>query len=349
MKKQEKKYLALKFREEQGKQIHSKKRSRLEHQRLQDLVLYKMTNHLRKDLICHDVTDPMVLNNVDKNNDWLLEEMIDNEEGAEDELIFDDLTQGVEAATSGEGEPITYTRQHTSKEEEEEEIYKKSESEEEEEIYKSSEKEYPLKRPSPSRHCGKDILARIVPEDRKCAAIFSRSFIFLSLSSSALISSAPSSFGPSSKPDNLISFAYSLKVLRSNVLHLIEESKTSEEIANEKESAHRRRDRGIPEELGTYRGDRLAPIDDTLCEFLHRKLLETSSRVRRVLCCLVLRSVPPLRCLVVEILEPERLGFCRERIESLEWKGFKGFLLTSQLSKSNINSNLWDWDGSPYN
>ncbi|CAJ2650486.1 unnamed protein product [Trifolium pratense] len=69
--------------------------------------------------------------------------------------------------------------------------------------------------------------------------------------------------------------------------------------------------RCIREDFGTYQDDKLVPIDDKLCEFLHRKLRVISSRLRRVLAFRVLRSVLPLRWL---IFFERGLGFCRERV-----------------------------------
>ena len=143
--------------------VHSKKRSRLEHQRLQDLVFIKYNQALKERFECRDVVDPIVLKDVDEDSEWLLGEKDDDEEGAEDDFVFDDdtLTWGAVARASGAGEPLTYTRrQSRSKntaapasssrpsssrgkgneviQEEEQEECGNEETEEEEEVYKSS-------------------------------------------------------------------------------------------------------------------------------------------------------------------------------------------------------------------
>ena len=99
--------------------------------------------------------DPIVLNDIDESNEWLVGEMGGDEVAAE-ELVFDDdtLTWGDVANVVGAGEPITYTRQQTKmkkkttsrpsssmiriEEEEEEEMDDVETEEEVEEAYKSS-------------------------------------------------------------------------------------------------------------------------------------------------------------------------------------------------------------------
>ncbi|KAK4271022.1 hypothetical protein QN277_019778 [Acacia crassicarpa] len=92
--------------------IHSKKRSRLEHQRLQDLVFIKYNQGLKERFESRDLIDPIVLNDIDESNEWLVGEV---DEGAENEFVFDDdnLTWGEVANVTGANEPITFTRQHT--------------------------------------------------------------------------------------------------------------------------------------------------------------------------------------------------------------------------------------------
>ncbi|KAL5134283.1 hypothetical protein HKD37_03G007472 [Glycine soja] len=68
--------------------IHSKKRSRLEHQKLQDLVYVKYNQDLLDRFECHDVIHPIALNDIDDNNEWLLGEL-EGEEAVND-LVFDD-------------------------------------------------------------------------------------------------------------------------------------------------------------------------------------------------------------------------------------------------------------------
>ncbi|KAG5003386.1 hypothetical protein JHK82_027399 [Glycine max] len=68
--------------------IHSKKRSRLEHQKLQDLVYVKYNQALLDRFECHDVIDPITLNDIDYSNEWLLGELEGEE--ADNDLVFDD-------------------------------------------------------------------------------------------------------------------------------------------------------------------------------------------------------------------------------------------------------------------
>ena len=69
-------------------QIHSKKRSRLEHQKFQDLVYVKYNQALLDHFECHDVIDPIALNDTDDSNEWLLGELEGQEAG--NDLVFDD-------------------------------------------------------------------------------------------------------------------------------------------------------------------------------------------------------------------------------------------------------------------
>ncbi|RZB86398.1 hypothetical protein D0Y65_026454, partial [Glycine soja] len=71
-----------------GMTIHSKKRSRLEHQKLQDLVYVKYNQALLDRFECHDVIDPITLNDIDYSNEWLLGELEGEE--ADNDLVFDD-------------------------------------------------------------------------------------------------------------------------------------------------------------------------------------------------------------------------------------------------------------------
>ena len=95
-------------------QIHSKKRSRLDHQKLQDLVYVKYNQDLLDRFECHDVIHPIALNDIDDNNEWLLGEL-EGEEAVND-LVFDDdddLNQLDVAEAIGAGEPLKNTRSQT--------------------------------------------------------------------------------------------------------------------------------------------------------------------------------------------------------------------------------------------
>ncbi|RZB75263.1 hypothetical protein D0Y65_033937 [Glycine soja] len=93
--------------------IHSKKRSRLEHQKLQDLVYVKYNQALLDRFECHDVIDPIALNDIDDSNEWLLGEL-EGEEASND-LVFDDddLNWLDVAEATGAGEPLQNTRSQT--------------------------------------------------------------------------------------------------------------------------------------------------------------------------------------------------------------------------------------------
>ncbi|XP_075095242.1 uncharacterized protein LOC142173535 [Nicotiana tabacum] len=69
--------------------IHTKKRNRLEHQRLNDLVYVKYNHALKILYDLQSVIDPISLDYIDHNNEWLIGKMGVNVE-AEDELVFDD-------------------------------------------------------------------------------------------------------------------------------------------------------------------------------------------------------------------------------------------------------------------
>ncbi|KAL2320021.1 hypothetical protein Fmac_028990 [Flemingia macrophylla] len=95
--------------------IHSKKRSKLEHQKLQDLVFVKYNQALQERFECQDGIDPIILKDVDDvDNEWMLGES-DLNDDVEDDLVFDDdiLTWRDVAQASGAGEPLKYTRRQT--------------------------------------------------------------------------------------------------------------------------------------------------------------------------------------------------------------------------------------------
>ncbi|WJX54375.1 hypothetical protein P8452_40264 [Trifolium repens] len=96
--------------------IHSKKRSKLEHKRLEDLVFIKYNQSLIDRFNIRDKIDPMVLNEVNYHTEWFLGEMGMGEDGEpEEELVFenDDLTWDQVANASGVNEPLIYTRSST--------------------------------------------------------------------------------------------------------------------------------------------------------------------------------------------------------------------------------------------
>ncbi|KAG5121908.1 hypothetical protein GLYMA_14G145100v4 [Glycine max] len=81
--------------------IHSKKRSRLEHQKLQDLVYVKYNQALLDRFECHDVIDPIALNDIDDSNEWLLGEL-EGEEASNDLMLLSQVE--VEEENEDEGE-----------------------------------------------------------------------------------------------------------------------------------------------------------------------------------------------------------------------------------------------------
>ncbi|CAL9764066.1 unnamed protein product [Musa acuminata subsp. burmannicoides] len=93
--------------------IHSKRRNRLEHQRLHDLVYIKYNQALKTRHDLKNRFDSISLQDIDDSNEWLVGEMGANLQDAEDELVFEDdrLTWGDVARASGAGELQTYTRQ----------------------------------------------------------------------------------------------------------------------------------------------------------------------------------------------------------------------------------------------
>lgn len=99
-------------------QIHSKKRNRLDHKKLHDLVYVKYNQLLKQRYNLRDEIDPISLNDIDECNEWLVGEMDGNDEDVGNELVFDDdetLNWATVYEASGVGEPRTYTRQRSRK------------------------------------------------------------------------------------------------------------------------------------------------------------------------------------------------------------------------------------------
>ncbi|XP_075501047.1 uncharacterized protein LOC142539454 [Primulina tabacum] len=91
--------------------IHSKKRNRLDHKKLRDLVYVKYNQTLKARAAKKDKIDPIVLRNIDDcNNEWLIGMM-----EAGEEPVFDDdddtLTWNVVAEAAGVEEETRHTRQ----------------------------------------------------------------------------------------------------------------------------------------------------------------------------------------------------------------------------------------------
>ncbi|RDY06911.1 hypothetical protein CR513_09044, partial [Mucuna pruriens] len=90
-------------------------KSKLEHQRLQDLVYVKYNQVLHECYECRDLINPIALNDIDDSNKWIVGELDGNGEDAKDELVFDDdvLTWRDIASATRTAEPLKYTRRQT--------------------------------------------------------------------------------------------------------------------------------------------------------------------------------------------------------------------------------------------
>nr|XP_033508765.1 uncharacterized protein LOC117273681 [Nicotiana tomentosiformis] len=84
--------------------IHSKKRNRLEHKRLNDIVYVKYNRALRTRFDLRNIIDPISLDHIDYCNEWLVGKMGVNFE-AENELMFG----GDVARASGSEDAQTYS------------------------------------------------------------------------------------------------------------------------------------------------------------------------------------------------------------------------------------------------
>ncbi|KAL5187367.1 Serine hydroxymethyltransferase 7 [Glycine soja] len=100
-------------------QIHSKKRNRLEHKRLHDLVFVKYNQLLKQRYNVRDEIDPISLNDIDVCNEWLVGEMDqDDDNDAGNDLVFKDddaLNWATVYQASGVGECRMHTRQKKQK------------------------------------------------------------------------------------------------------------------------------------------------------------------------------------------------------------------------------------------
>ncbi|XP_061364230.1 uncharacterized protein LOC133307696 [Gastrolobium bilobum] len=81
-------------------------RSKLEHQKLQDLVFIKYNQALKQRFESRDVIDPILLKDIHESNEWLVRKRGGDDEAAEDDFIFhyDTLTWGTVVDLSGAGE-----------------------------------------------------------------------------------------------------------------------------------------------------------------------------------------------------------------------------------------------------
>uniref|UniRef100_A0A251SRX7 Putative HAT dimerization domain, Ribonuclease H-like domain protein n=1 Tax=Helianthus annuus TaxID=4232 RepID=A0A251SRX7_HELAN len=95
-------------------QLHTKRRNRLAQSRLNDLVFVKYNRSLKRRYERKDTTDPILLDEIDESNEWVMGYMDDDENQARDvtNLVHEghDLTYGDVEKASGASEPLYYTR-----------------------------------------------------------------------------------------------------------------------------------------------------------------------------------------------------------------------------------------------
>ncbi|KAL6495778.1 hypothetical protein OROGR_030341 [Orobanche gracilis] len=104
------------FRE--SSQLHSKKRNRLAQQKLNDLVFVKYNRALKRRYEIRDTINPILLNEIDDSNEWLIGKMDGDNEEEDDEFVFsreDGLTHKDVAKASGAGEPRYNSRSNVSR------------------------------------------------------------------------------------------------------------------------------------------------------------------------------------------------------------------------------------------
>ncbi|XP_010490147.1 PREDICTED: uncharacterized protein LOC104767878 [Camelina sativa] len=91
--------------------LHTKKRNRLAQERLNDLVFVKYNRTLQRLYKLKDTIDPIILEDIDDCNEWLVGRM-DEESTVEYDLVFedDDSTWDVVSKASGANEPNYLTR-----------------------------------------------------------------------------------------------------------------------------------------------------------------------------------------------------------------------------------------------
>ncbi|CAH1447076.1 unnamed protein product [Lactuca virosa] len=89
--------------------LYTKKRNRLAQSRLNDMVYVKFNRSLNRRSKRNDKADPILLNEIDESNEWLLGTM---EQNGADNIVFEgeDLTWDVVEDAAGVNEPIYSTR-----------------------------------------------------------------------------------------------------------------------------------------------------------------------------------------------------------------------------------------------
>ncbi|CAM8892600.1 unnamed protein product [Rhodiola kirilowii] len=90
--------------------LHSKKRNRLAQSRLNDMVFVKYNRALKRRYDIKYTTSPILLNEIDESNEWLLGRMEGTSQ--DDGLVFDNdnLTWNIVARASGANDPSYATR-----------------------------------------------------------------------------------------------------------------------------------------------------------------------------------------------------------------------------------------------
>ena len=73
-------------------QIHSKRRNKLDYQRLNDLIYIKYNQALKRRYNERNSIDPISLKDIDDNNEWLIGRMEDEDShgDTQDDFVFDD-------------------------------------------------------------------------------------------------------------------------------------------------------------------------------------------------------------------------------------------------------------------
>ncbi|XP_074378716.1 uncharacterized protein LOC141720265 [Apium graveolens] len=93
--------------------LHSKKRNRLAQQKLNDLVFVKYNRASRRRYELRDKIDPILLNEIDDNNEWLVGKVDGESDEENDDYVFskeDGLTYRDVAKASGTAEPRDNSR-----------------------------------------------------------------------------------------------------------------------------------------------------------------------------------------------------------------------------------------------
>ncbi|XP_057769513.1 uncharacterized protein LOC130989561 [Salvia miltiorrhiza] len=96
--------------------LHTKKRNRLAQDRLNHLVYVKYNRTLERRYKRKDTIDPILLEEIDDSNEWLLGHMDEDSSNEDNDLVFgdDNLTWSAVSKASGANDPI-YSTRHASR------------------------------------------------------------------------------------------------------------------------------------------------------------------------------------------------------------------------------------------